>query len=67
VHILTQHFQKISGYKVISKCRNCGARIVGRVEAYYCDACRAKLEKHRAEEERLNALVKKPKPKSVRR
>jgi hypothetical protein len=46
-----KNFQKISGYKVISKCRNCGARIIGKSASYYCDSCLAKLRKYRADEE----------------
>ena len=55
-----QNFQKISGYKVISKCRNCGTRIVGKTESYYCDSCLAKLRTYRAaEEDRVDAERKK--------
>jgi len=45
-----RHFQKISGYKVISKCRNCGKRIVGKSETYYCEDCLAKLRSYRERE-----------------
>jgi len=48
----SKHFQKISGYKVISTCRNCGKRIVGKSESYYCDDCLEKLQKYRAAEKK---------------
>lgn len=48
---MAKHFEKIPGFKVVTKCRNCGARIVGRTESYYCDSCLEKLRKYRAEED----------------
>lgn len=69
---MLKNFQKISGYKVISRCRNCGARVVGRTESYYCDSCLLKLRNWRADEEDRNererkakADAKKPAPKPV--
>ncbi len=44
---VTRHFQKISGYKVISKCRNCGKRLVGKSETLYCDDCLERLRSWR--------------------
>jgi hypothetical protein len=60
-----KNFQKISGYKVVSKCRNCGARVVGKSESYYCDSCLAKLRTYRAaEEDRVEAEKKAAKKKA---
>ena len=47
---MSKHFQKISGYKVVSKCRNCGKRITGKTETYYCDDCLEKLRAWRAKD-----------------
>lgn len=58
-----QHFTKIPGYKVISKCRNCGSRIVGKSETYYCEGCLARLRAYRETEaiaaETIRVAVKK--------
>ncbi len=48
---MVQNFQKISGYKVISKCRNCGARSTGKTSTSYCPTCLDKLRKYRDEED----------------
>lgn len=48
---MAQHFTKISGFKTVNKCRNCGKRVVGKTESYYCAECLEKLRDFRAEEE----------------
>ncbi len=48
---MMKHFTKISGYKVVNKCRNCGKRIVGKTESYYCEECLERLRKYRHEQE----------------
>ncbi len=48
---MSKYFTKISGYKAVSKCRNCGARVVGKSETYYCDACLERLRAFRASDE----------------
>lgn len=44
---MSKHFTKISGYKVVNKCRNCGKKVESKTETYYCDACLDRLRDYR--------------------
>lgn len=44
---MAQHFQKIPGFKVVAKCRNCGKKLVTKTETIYCDECLQRLRDYR--------------------